>query len=281
MVTSRTAAAYLAGLIVVACAVGVGGRRLSQTPPQQGGLSTERASGGTKSVKANFANTYAGEGGNSVDQVIDLVMPDPEQAKPPVEWVRDVIPQRINPNKPQCAIGDPETYDFEEATTAPVGNTALTKVQIYVPPESDIRPEIRVKLNQTRKDGVVEVTGPGVYGVIRVDDKSPEKWLCGQWAWSHFGYYAFELKVLDATVTVEYYKRDHIPSRSASFEEFPLTFNLTVHTTVAGNGVNVLTDTSLLSKQGAGKIDVTLDNTILGNSNTISQTSRARVDNDN
>lgn len=277
MATSRhRIRVLLIAVIVYGCADSAGGRRLTQTDASV--PETERASGQTKSVQANFANTYASQGGNQVEQTVDLIMPDPEKPRLEVGWVRDVIPQRVDPDKPQCALGDPIVYPKELATAKPIANTALTKINFYVPPASDIRPQIIVRLDETTRDGVAEVTGPGVYGVVRVDQENLEKRICGSWAWSHFGYYSYELKVLDAFVTIEYHKRDHVPSRSASFEEFPLTFNLTVHTTVAGNGVNVLTDTSLLSKHADGKINVVLDNNIIGNSNTVSQVSRGRLE---
>ena len=253
---------------------------------------TETTGGTLQGVDASFSNTYAADANNNVEQTVSLFIPNPEGKKPDPEWVRDVIPQRVDLNKPICTLGDREVYPKEKANSAPVTDTEMTKLAMYVPRESDIRPVVNVvwtgnaslvangkKCRSPRcAPGTVEVTGPGLYGRVTVDAANPEKVICGKWAWSTFGYYEFDIKADGATLDLEYYKRDHTPGRSASFEEFPLTFNLKVHTTVAGNNVNVLTDTALQSKHVDGKIVVKLNNDILGNNNTASQTARARVD---
>ena len=254
------------------------GRGLKQDSGE--GAEDENNPGGTlQQVDANFANTYAGDEQNDVEQTVYLFVPDPEEEKEVPVWVRDVIPQRLDPDNPICTLGDREVYPRRTATTSPVEDTELTTVVFYQRPDSDIRAEVIVEFDgRNSSQGFVEVTGPGTYGRLSVNAGTPRKTLCGDWAWSSFGYYTFELKVSGAAVIIEYYNRDHVSSRSASFEEFPITFNLKVHTTVAGNGVNVLSDTALQSQYVDGKIMVTLNNDIVGDSNTLSQTARARVD---
>lgn len=273
MTILRPVALLVASLFVFAVST-VHGRELLQDATMDG----QSAGGSLQSIDVNFANTYASDSQNKVTQEVSLFIPQPAEELERPTWVRDVIPQRIDPDNPICTLGDRKVYKLQKGTTQPIRDTVLTTVAFYVPVEQDIRAEVRVSMVGENGTGYAEVTGPAIYGRSEVSNSKRDKRICGNWAWSSFGYYSFEVRALGAQVMIDYYTREHTPGRSASFEEFPLTFNLKVHTTVAGNGVNVVTDTALQSKYVDGKIIVVLNNDIVGDNNTASQTARARVD---
>jgi len=242
---------------------------------------TETTSGSLQNVNASFMNTYAGDGDNDVEQEVSLFIPDPEAVKESPVWVRDVIPQRVDPDLPVCTLGDPEVYPSTKATQVPVTDTSQSEVVFYAGPSKDVRPELSARLKSNGLPGSVEVSGPGIYGKLLLSPEGPtRKRLCGEWAWSSFGYYKFDFKVENAEADLEYRSRRHIAGASASFDEFPITLNLTVRTTVAGNGVKVLTDTALYSKNMEGKLVVSLDNVVYGDDNVVSQTAKSRIDQD-